>query len=225
MVLGLMLLTSVATAQRYTKTDTLVSRGLRVGLDLYGPVYTYLRPEVVYQGEGSLDLWIAKKYYAVLEPGVFRYKYQFSNQLSSFDYLARGYYGRLGVDVNLLQGEDMVYVGARYGRAEYRESFSNIIIDQSGYFGSVQGAPVDRRLVGHWAEIVGGVRVRLKPQVFIGFTGRFKFKIGLNETEDLTTFQIPGYGVSDRPTRLGINYYLLYKFGKAPAPAAPLKFP
>jgi hypothetical protein len=196
------LLASAAMGQRSYK-DSTQTTGIRIGVDLakiaYGKVFPDNR-----QYEISADIGY-KRTYLITEFGVADIR----NTQPTFNYQAQGYFSRTGPDYNILRGDDMIFVGFRYAFSRLQHRFDDVqIVDQ--YYGNYSTTIPERTVRASWVELVGGVKVRLFSQLFLGFTTRYKIKASLKDG-GIMPQRIPGYGLAPRSTRIGMEYYLSYK--------------
>ena len=74
-----------------------------------------------------------------------------------------------------------------------------------------------------WIELTTGLRVRLWKVLWLGYTGRFKFALSTDGTEEMIPHDVPGFGRTDKETTWGFNYYVMLRIPirKAPPVAAP----
>jgi hypothetical protein len=72
-----------------------------------------------------------------------------------------------------------------------------------------------------WAEVVMGVKIQLVKQLYIGFTGRFKFGSTIQGVNNLIPFEVPGYGTYAKKNVFGLNYVVYYRFRFRDKPLIP----
>ncbi len=200
-------------------TDTVVKdvyRGVRLDLDI-APVFTHL----INKGErntfeAGVAVNLLDKYYPVVEFG-----YGSSDVLSetNIGFKSNGFFTRLGFDINLMKpqvdaipSKNVFFAGIRIGFSPVSYSYSNVTSD-NGYWGNVTLLNYDdRHSFSKWYEIVGGLRVEVFKDVFMGWTVRLKNVLGGPKAGQIYPWYIPGYGVKGDTANTGFNYTIGYKF-------------
>ena len=184
-----------------------IPTGIRVGYDLVSPG----RAALVNTFEGfelSADVDIYR-YYPTLEIGNSARSFVSVNGSS---YTNTGDYWRAGVDVNFMKKDpekNMFFLGARYGRSTYDEQAT--IITSDPVWGAYNQTLQNESLTARWMELTTGMRIKVWKIFWLGYTARFKFSLKLDDSGDLLTTDVPGYGATDRPTTWGFSYYALVK--------------
>jgi hypothetical protein len=56
---------------------------------------------------------------------------------------------------------------------------------------------------------------------WLGYTGRLKFALHTNATDEMLPHDVPGFGISDKETTWGFTYYLMIRLPIRKAPALP----
>lgn len=213
--------------------------GLRIGADL-----NTLSRSVYDDGFRGLevvaDYRLSKKFYAAAEAG--NIKYTVDDYMVNFT--ASGSYLKVGFDYNAydnwLNEENMVYVGMRYGFSSFNQNLNSYKIYQNSaigtdgsednvalpnYFDQVT-VQADRKYSGlsaHWIEFVGGAKVELFDNLFLGFNVHINVLITQKKPEGFDNLYIPGFNRTyDGNFGAGFNYTLsyfipLYKKQGAPA--------
>lgn len=124
-----------------------------------------------------------------------------------------GHYFRVGADINFLLKDpdrNMFFIGFRYGRSFFSESLSYSI--QDNFYGKIDKSISASGLRGHWAEITTGIRIKVFPGFWMGYTGRLKLLPGVSTTSgELQPFDIPGYGLAAKKIYWGFNYQLFWR--------------
>lgn len=190
--------------------DTLRTYGPRIGLDLARFVYILADPSEV-GAEVSLDAEIFRNVYPVLEAGY----NSISEKEEAFDYSVNGSYFRAGLDYNILNTNDRsqhhsLTIGFRYGISPFQHALENIEIS-GGYWGMFQPGPVEHALTGQWAELVGGMKAEVLPNLFLGWSVRVKFLLNPGMDPLMIPELIPGYGTGGETRILGFTYSMMYK--------------
>ncbi len=199
---GLLLLSHLLRAQ---PADTLITPGVRFGLDVVGPLSGAFNP-IALAVEGSLDANLGR-WYAVLEGGGARY----THRLSNFDYTGTGRFGRVGFDLSTSRNDDMIFFGLRYAQGRLSDRFTQIFVP-ANYWPSLSFGQPTRGWRAHWIELVGGARVRVTPRLFTGFTVRFQVRLDFDAEAPAKPYRIPGFGASDVGSSAAFQYYLYYRF-------------
>ncbi len=195
----------VANLLRAQSADTLITPGVRLGIDMVGPLSSALSP-IPLAIEGSLDANIGR-WYAVLEGGGARY----THRLSNFDYTSTGGFGRIGFDLSTSRNDDMIFFGLRYAQSRLTDRFTQIQVP-ANYWPALSLSQPERALRAQWVEIVGGTRVRITPRLFTGFTMRFQVRLDFDMEAPTKPYRIPGFGASDVGSSAAFQYYLYYRF-------------
>jgi hypothetical protein len=180
---------------------------VRVGTDLIS-IGTSIADPNMFRFEINADTDVHKYFVS------FDYGYAHLNRADSgFTYQNTGTYFRLGPDVNVLSPDkdnNTVFFGIRYARGFYSDVLS--INQQTKHWGNVQATLKNSGVQSQWVEFVGGVKIQLIKQLYIGFTGRYKFGLSLKGAGDLTPYDAPGFGTSNKTSAFGFNYHLFYRF-------------
>lgn len=207
---GLLLLLVAIAWQPVSGQDTLRTYGPRFGIDLARFVYILADPSEI-GAEVSADFELVKNFYPIFELGYS----SISEDDSLFSYAASGIYGRVGLDYNLLKLKDRsqhhaITIGARYGISVFSHNAKNIYV-QNPYWGDYVAAPYEMEVRGHWVELVGGIKAELLPNLFMGWS--FRFKILLNPDMDplVKPQLVPGFGTGGKDRSFGISYSIYYK--------------
>jgi hypothetical protein len=186
-------------------------RGPRISIDLASLSLLYFdQDRMVYTV--SVDYEIAQDIYPVLDLGYQTVKINRDN----YDYLSNGFFFRAGADVNFLKYEgthvyEMLYGGIRYGFSNFMQKADNISVPDD-YFTGLNGASLpDRRLNAHWISVVGGLRVGLLDNFFMGWSVLGNIKLSLSDDPSMVPYNIPGFGKGERRAAIVINYTIGYR--------------
>jgi hypothetical protein len=186
-------------------------RGLRIGYDMAGWSLLYFDPGRIIQTL-SIDYEAWQDIYPVIEFG-------FQNVLleeEDYTYGSQGIFGRAGVDVNLLKYEgnhiyEMMYAGFRYGLSYFTHYAEDIRL-HNDYYGGQEGVSIpENQLNAHWISVVGGVRVEVFNNFFMGWSVLANLKLAQVKDEAMAAYNIPGFGRGNRRTSLVFNYTLSYR--------------
>ena len=187
-------------------------RGPRIGYDLASLARLYFEPErKIFTISVDYEAW--QDIYPVIEFG-----YQnVGITRDNYNYVSNGIFGRAGVDVNILKYEesdlyDMLYAGLRYGISYMTHQADDIFI-KDDYFGDLNGASVvENQINAHWISVVGGIRVELFDNFFMGWSVLANIKLAQTEDLNMVPYNIPGFGKGDKRASVVINYTLAYRF-------------
>jgi hypothetical protein len=209
-VLLVLTLFGQVSAQEVSAQDTLRTFGPRFGFDLARFIYIFTDPSEI-GAEASVDFEIYKNIYPVFELGYNR----ISESEELFDYTAGGVYARAGMDYNFLPMKDRsvhhsMTVGFRYGMSVFSHSTENVLI-VNNYWGEYMPEPYENNLTGHWLEIVGGLKTELVPNLFLGWSVRYKILLNPEMDPVMIPELIPGYGTGGKNRAFGFTYSILYK--------------
>ncbi|MEN8156855.1 MAG: DUF6048 family protein [Bacteroidota bacterium] len=190
--------------------DTLRTYGPRIGIDLSRFIYYFTDPAEI-GAEVSADLEVYKDLFPVFELG---YSTQ-SDLIGQTSYASGGTYARIGVDYNVLPVTDRsvhhsITIGFRYATSIFSHSAEQITL-QSGYWGDYFIESYENNLNGNWLELVGGMKAELLPNLFLGWSLRYKILLNPDMDPRVTPLLIPGYGKGTEARGFGFTYSVFYK--------------
>jgi hypothetical protein len=190
--------------------DTLRTYGPRFGLDLARFAFILADPSEI-GAEASVDFEIFRNLYPVIELGY----NSISESEELFKYSAAGIYGRAGFDYNFLNLNDRSQhhsftVGARYGISLFSHKAEDIYI-QNPYWGDFVSNTYEKDLKGHWVELVGGIKAELVPNLFMGWSLRYKILLNPDMDPLVNPQLVPGFGTGGNDRSFGISYSIFYK--------------
>lgn len=184
-----------------------IPTGIRVGVDAVSIAKTEFGESFEgFETAVDIDLY---RYYPTVEFGNSASSYVSSN---SSTYANEGNYWRAGIDVNFLKKDpekNMFFLGARYGRSNYSENAT--LINTDPVWGDYTETLTNTDLTASWMELTTGIKVKVWKVFWLGYTARFKFWKKLDNSQELLTSEVPGYGWTDRETTWGFSYYALVK--------------
>lgn len=182
-------------------------QGIRIGTDLIG------------LGKTAFD---SDKTEFEINADVQMYRYLLNVEYGQFEvsragndgsiYSSKGSYFRSGVDINLFKKDvenNILFFGLRYGKASFDDQLS--YSHTSTTFGTFNDSRSNADLSARWYEFVGGIKLHMKHNIWLGFTSRFKFGLKVDESTALSPHDIPGYGKASEENYWGFNYYLIYR--------------
>lgn len=183
--------------------------GLRVGTDLIAIGKTFSGPAFKgWEVNGDMDF---RNYYFTVDVGSWAKNISIANGA----YTNSGNYFRAGVDINLL-GKDpdknMFFLGFRYGRSLFQEHLTYVNTSPNLFLpASVQQS--NGHVMGGWAELTTGLRIRVWKALWMGYTARLKFAPSAHGyTSSLAPYDMPGYGIIGRSPWWGFNYQVFWRF-------------
>lgn len=207
---ALLLLLILALWRPVSGQDTLRTYGPRFGLDLARFAFILADPSEL-GAEVSVDFELVRNLYPVIELGY----NSISESEDFFKYSASGTYGRAGLDYNLINLKDRSQhhtftFGARYGISAFSHSAEDIYIPNA-YWGDYVSEFYEKDLTAHWMELVAGVKAELVPNLFMGWSLRYKFLLNPDMDPLVRPQMVPGFGTGGKDTSIGISYSIFYK--------------
>jgi hypothetical protein len=104
----------------------------------------------------------------------------------------------------------MFFIGFRYGHSSFNESFKYSFND--ALYQTIQKSIISNHLKGHWGEITTGIRVKVFPGFWMGYTMRLKLAPAVHGgNTDLKSFDMPGYGLVSHGLYWGMNYQVFWR--------------
>ncbi len=190
--------------------DTLRTYGPRIGIDLTRFAYLFSHPSQI-GTELSVDAELADNLYPVIELGY----NQMTENRDLFDYSSRGTYARAGLDYDFSPPKNRsehhsITVGFRYGISFFTQSARDILIP-GDYWGNYLLPSYEKRLTGHWVELVGGVKTEIVSNFFLGWSVRYKILLNPDMDPLMAPQLVPGYGNASEDRGFGFSYSILYK--------------
>ena len=207
---ALLLLPLWCNAQDTTRYPIIDMKGVRVGIDLSKLALPFIYSERK-AFEASVDAHIKKNFFAVAEVGW--QKIDLKND-TAFHYRSNGFYGKLGIDYNLLKSRrpysnDLLYVGFRYGMSAFSHQADDITIPEQYWPVVYDQRIASTTLTAHWIEFVMGVKAEVLKNFYLGVSFRGKFLLA-KPKDSSNPYQIPGYGKGTSSFVIGMNYYVSY---------------
>ncbi len=199
-----------------SKKDTIVLKdtyGIRVGLDLYNPIYTIFdsnRKSLEIVG----DYRLAKKYYIAVELGYLDNKIE----ENYYNVVTKGQYLKLGINYNLyknwLDMDNDIYIGLRYGFSNFSQEVDNITINSAVTLPEFQLTTPKKwdNLNANWGELVVGTKAAIFKNVYLGFSFSVKKMIKTKEPDNFKNIYVPGFNrVYLNDGGFGFNYTISYR--------------
>lgn len=209
-VLSSLLLISLAGNAQKNPVDSTRNRlkaptGIRLGTDLILLGTTVFNSSFIgWELNADVDFG---RYYLAADFGSWNREQEMVNGLYKTD----GNYFRVGVDVNFLLKDpdrNMVFFGLRYGRSKYLEEVT--YSDSASYFPLYDVSASNSATAG-WVELVGGLRVKIWKDFWMGYTARMKFLPVVGGDKNFESYEIPGYGLTFKNVYWGFNYQVFWR--------------
>jgi len=168
------------------------SYGLRVGVDLYNPISTFIddnRKGLELVG----DYRISKKWYVAAELGYL----ENTRDEDFINFTTNGQYIKAGVDYNAYENwldmENLIYIGFRYGYATFNQTLNSASVSNDPFFPiqDVETPVKFDNLNAQWAEFVVGIKAEVLHNVFMGFSFSGKKMISTKEPNNFKNLFVP----------------------------------
>ena len=199
-----------------TVRNRFVPTGLRFGTDIVSLVKTRTQDDFHgWEVNGEVDF---SRYFLAMDYGTWGRDFH----SDSAAYSNSGDYWRVGIDVNFLQRDpdrNVFFLGARYGRSVFSESMNVARYDP--IWGLLDDNFTHTNVRARWFELTAGLRVKIWKIFWVGYTGRLKFALSTDASEEMLPHDVPGFGKNDKETTWGFNYYLMIRLPLRNAPPPP----
>lgn len=179
---------------------------VRVGTDVLGLGQTFFgdgRERIEVNGDLAID-----KYFLALDIGIDN----LNLEKETFSYASEGYYFRTGIDVNFMpedEDHNALFFGVRYARSYFQDNLQWLAENPYYPINAIESS--NETLRGSWAELVGGMKVNVWKDLFVGYTVRFKFLRTVKNDGILIPYEMPGYGPFESKNRIGFNYQIHWR--------------
>jgi hypothetical protein len=191
---------------------------VRVGTDLFGLIKS--------QAQRDFNAWEITadteihRYILVVDYG---HSEERNDRSDSTIYSNNGNYWRVGIDANFLTRDpdrNAFFIGAHYGRSRYDEHMSIIPTQEEQLFwGSQVRSYANQNMKASWLELNTGLKVKIWKGIQLGYTARYKFGLSEDDTREMLSHNVPGYGRTNKETAWGFNYYIFYRIPFRPTTA------
>lgn len=188
--------------------------GLRVGVDLFTPVYS-LFDEDTKGWEVVADYRISKRFWVAGEFG-FKEHTTFEDY---FNFTSKGTFFRIGGDFNAYKNflglENMIQVGLRYGYSSFSQTLNQYTINSNPYLPlEINNIPVEYdNLNAHWIEGILGLKVEVLHNLYLGMALSGKVMISTKDAEGFKNLYAPGFNrIYVNDYGFGFNYTISYLF-------------
>ncbi len=148
------------------------------------------------------------RYHVVADFGTWATNYELKNGY----YQSDGNYFRVGVDVNFLLKDpdsNMLFLGFRHGRSSFTDNVNYSFLDAQ--LDPVNLEAGNSGISANWMEGTAGLRVKVWKFIWMGYTGRMKFRLRVKGEGPLKAYDVPGYGLTYKTTWWGFNYQVFVK--------------
>lgn len=180
--------------------------GLRIGADLIGPVRGMLNDQVsMWEVTADVDFF---RYLLVVDYG----RSSLNARKDETVYNNDGTYWRVGLDANFLTRDidrNVFFLGLHYGRSTYGEAMT-VIPSDPNWSGDTRTFS-NPSMKASWMELNGGLKVKLWTWLWLGYTARFKFALSSDKSREMLSYEVPGYGRTDKENTWGFNYYAFFR--------------
>jgi len=210
LLLALVTTVSAFAQDKEKPADTLKGKflptGIRLGTDAISIIKSRMGNNFSgWEANADVDFY---RYYATMDYG----NWSRHEILTNGDYTNNGTYFRIGVDCNFLLKDpdrNMFFIGFRYGHSTFSETVN--YTDSASNFGIISKSISNAGLQGHWGELTTGLRVKIWPGFWMGYTARMKFVPGVKGAGALAPYDMPGYGLLSKAPYWGFNYQLFWR--------------
>lgn len=196
------------------KDSTKLWQGVLLEVDVVPLVQAALPGSGIYAFQGHAQLNLKNKYFPVIEAGTGGANKTADNDIQ---YKSYGVFGKLGLDVPIIKPKvnsnnvsNYAIGGVRLGMSQFNYSYSNLSITDN-YWGGTETLEMKSDPTSKfWFEIVGGIRVDIFKNIYMGWNVRHKFLINKTKPEMLTPWYIPGFGI-ENGSGWSMSYTVGYK--------------
>lgn len=122
-------------------------------------------------------------------------------------------YNRIGMNYNFGYNKEEMsffYIGVRYGFSVFTYDIDNITMESSYWEETEQLNMTGQKSWAHWGELLGGLRVQVYKNFYMGWTVRYRMMFGYKKNTDSQPWFIPGFGPEGSP--FGFTYTVGYRF-------------
>jgi hypothetical protein len=188
--------------------DTLYTKGVRIGFDLSRVANYFLTERKVRSYEVTADLRLQNKLLYVAEVGIAT----ITKDAPTYTFQSNGYYGRLGIDRNMLKGgNDILFFGARYALSAFNFQSDRFVITEPYWEEELVSNYPKENFLAQWVEGVAGLKGNVFGNFYLGFAARFKLRMALSGNRGVGAITIPGFGDASQRAAFGFNYYVFYQ--------------
>lgn len=183
-----------------------IPTGIRIGTDLVAlGVNVFGNNRQRYEFQGDIDF---HRIYLTGSYGVSQYLIRANN----FNYGNSGTYYRIGLEADFLKFDpdhNTLTFGLRYARANYSETLVTSMIDP--VYGLYDQNLTNENASARWFEMTTGLRVMVLKNLYMGYNFRIQLNRKLFNTDQFSSYDIPGFGRAEFKNRWTFNYYIAYR--------------
>ena len=181
---------------------------VRISVDPTVSLKTFMQSAAMYGLEATVDTEIKQNLFLIGGAG---YINTHINE-ESFTYSNSGMFAMFGADLNLTKYQspkdrDIFFVGLHYGFATLSHEATGIFLEND--WGDYSTDIASEMHTATWIEIAMGFKAEAAKNIFIGWTGKAKFRTHLSDG-DMVPYNIPGYGKTDSQVSFGLNFFVSY---------------
>ena len=145
---------------------------------------------------------------------------------SDFDYHSDGSFFRIGPQVNFMPysaSRSSLCFGVQYGHAQFEDKIDYFVPGETWNDASLRFQ--NNQVAASWFETTLGLSAQIVGPLYMGYTVRFRLGMSRSETDELTPYEIPGFGPARKASNFGFSYYITYRFGfrNKPVPSRPVR--
>ncbi|MEO9482827.1 MAG: DUF6048 family protein [Ekhidna sp.] len=178
---------------------------VKIGVNAIRSIRTFAGSDDLTTHEFQTALAI-HKYNLVVDFGVEEHK-----RGESFAYQNKGSYYRVGFDRNFSKDRssgNVLSLGLRYARASFDDQ---LLYTADQGFGQQDYLLENNSLSARWMEVTFNLRGKIVSNLYMGFTMRWQFLHQINGEGELKTFDIPGFGKTNRQNSTAFDYYFMWR--------------
>ncbi len=186
-------------------------RGISVSYDLAGTIMRMVGDYGQY--EGALRVNLRDRYFPIIELGLGSAKHE-ADIASEIEAKVNAPYGRIGCDFNMSKDKHDIYrvmVGARYAMTSFKTEASGDVTDPYWKGKAPYHVETDNCFF-HWAELLFAVDAQIFGPVRLGWSVRYKIKLGQSDTGLNELWYIPGFG--KKGNKLGGTFNISFELGR-----------
>lgn len=193
MLLLLTCLVCVSMQAQEQKEKAPLLSGIAVSADLVGFAMKAMGAKFANM-EVAARLNLYDKYFPVAELGIGDCHREGAETGNTFSTTAP--YMRFGMDYNFTKKHNgnRLFAILRYGLSSFKYDVGNEAFTDPTYGTTVPLKLNGLTSTGHWLEFGVGLETKLWSFVRLGWSMRYKFRLGLSHEEGITPYFIPGYG-------------------------------
>lgn len=185
------------------------AQGFTLGVNLAGPVNSFFNDET--SGISFVSrMSIKKQLLFMAEAGYEKTSFEKSN----YHYNSDGTFLKVGIEYDAFKEKevgrnDNLLFGLHYGFAFQEQSCPQYVIE-NGYWGNYTGSLGSSSVNTHWIEVSAGPRMELFKNFYMAWAFRVRIALLRDYPNELSPYQVPGFGNGDNMVNLGFSYTVEY---------------